>query len=83
MGIVEGDYHWHSHPEDDEFFLVLEGRLLIDLEDRTIELGPHQGVTIGKGVRHRPRAPVKTIMLMVETASIDPIGEDATASRPG
>ena len=75
IGIVEGDYHWHSHEHDDEFFFVLSGKLLIDLEDQTIELNPHQGVTISKGVLHRPRAPRKTVMLMVETASIDPIGD--------
>jgi mannose-6-phosphate isomerase-like protein (cupin superfamily) len=74
IGIVEGEYHWHNHPDDDEFFFVLSGRLLIDLEDRTIELGPMQGTTITKGVMHRPRAPQKTVMLMAETKSIDPIG---------
>lgn len=74
LGIVEGEYHWHKHDEDDEFFFVLEGQLLIDLEDRTIELNPQQGVTITKGVMHRPRAPQKTVMLMVETTSIQPTG---------
>src|SRR6185295_4336293 len=68
LGIVEGEYHWHKHDNDDEFFFVLQGQLLIDLEnDRTIELNPNQGVTITKGVMHRPRAPIKTVMLMVET----------------
>lgn len=76
IGIVEGDYHWHTHEDDDEFFFVLSGKLYIDLEDKTIELNPNQGVTISKGVQHRPRAPHKTVMLMVETASIDPIGND-------
>ena len=74
LGIVEGEYHWHKHDNDDEFFFVLEGQLLIDLEDRTIELNPGQGVTITKGVMHRPRAPKKTVMLMVETSSIQPTG---------
>jgi len=74
LGIVEGEYHWHKHENDDEFFFVLSGQLLIDLEDRTIELNPNQGVTITKGVMHRPRAPQKTVMLMVETASIEPTG---------
>jgi mannose-6-phosphate isomerase-like protein (cupin superfamily) len=74
MGIVEGEDHWHKHENDDEFFFVLEGKLFIDLEDKTIELNPFQGTTISKGVMHRPRAPQKTIMLMVETDSIDPIG---------
>ena len=75
IGIVEGEYHWHKHDNDDEFFFVLQGRLFIDLEDRTIELGPHQGVTITKGVMHRPRAPQKTVMLMVETCTIVPTGD--------
>lgn len=74
VGIVQGEYHWHQHENDDEFFFVLEGQLLIDLEDRTIELNPNQGVTISKGVVHRPRAPRKTVMLMVETATIQPTG---------
>ena len=74
IGIVEGEYHWHKHDNDDEFFFVLEGQLLIDLEDRTIELNPNQGVTITKGVMHRPRAPKKTVMLMMETAEIEPTG---------
>lgn len=76
IGIVEGDYHWHKHDDDDEFFFVLSGKLYIDLEDKTIELNPNEGTTISKGVMHRPRAPRKTVMLMVETAEIDPIGND-------
>src|ERR1051326_3719556 len=62
IGIVQGEYHWHKHDKDDEFFLVLSGKLFIDIEGRTIELGPHQGVTIPKGVLHRPRAPQRTVM---------------------
>jgi len=75
LGIVEGEYHWHKHDHDDEFFFVLSGQLLIDLEGSTIELNPNQGVTISKGVMHRPRAPKKTVMLMVETSSIQPTGD--------
>lgn len=75
IGIVHGEYHWHKHDRDDEFFFVLSGQLLIDLEGRTIELNPSQGVTISKGVMHRPRAPEKTVMLMVETSAIQPTGD--------
>ena len=75
IGIVEGEFHWHKHDNDDEFFFVLEGQLLIDLEGQTIELNPNQGVTITKGVMHRPRAPKKTVMLMVETGNIVPTGD--------
>lgn len=75
LGIVEGEFHWHKHDNDDEFFFVLEGQLLIDIEGRTIELNPNQGVTISKGVMHRPRAPKRTVMLMVETSAIQPTGD--------
>jgi mannose-6-phosphate isomerase-like protein (cupin superfamily) len=75
LGIVEGEFHWHKHDNDDEFFFVLEGQLLIDLESKTVELNPGQGVTISKGVMHRPRAPKKTVMLMMETSNIEPTGD--------
>ncbi len=75
VGIVEGEYHWHKHDKDDEFFFVLSGQLLVDLEDRTIELNPNQGVTVPRGVVHRTRAPRKTVMLMVETSEIQPTGD--------
>ena len=74
LGIVQGEFHWHKHDKEDEFFFVLEGRLLVDLQDRTIELGPSQGVTIPKSVMHRPRAPQKTVMLVVEDSTIEPTG---------
>jgi mannose-6-phosphate isomerase-like protein (cupin superfamily) len=75
VGIVQGEYHWHKHDQDDEFFFVLQGKLFIDIEGRTIELEPMTGVTISKGVMHRPWSPGKTVMLMMETSSIDPIGD--------
>jgi mannose-6-phosphate isomerase-like protein (cupin superfamily) len=76
LGVVQGEYHWHKHDADDEFFYVVEGRFLIDLEGRTVELGPRQGFVVPKGVRHRPRAPERTVILMVETATISPTGTD-------
>ena len=81
IGIVEGEFHWHKHDDDDEFFYVVDGKLLIDIEGRTIELKPKQGVTNPKGVMHRPRAPQKTVMLMVETKSIKPTGDSAKKAR--
>jgi len=75
IGIVEGEYHWHKHDNDDEFFFVLEGQLLVDLEDRTIQLNPGQGVTVTRGVVHRTRAPKKTVILMVENHTIQPTGD--------
>ena len=81
LGIVQGDYHWHKHEDEDEFFFVLSGKLYIDLEETTLELNPHQGATISKGVMHRTRAPFKTVMLMVETAGIDPVGTEGEGTR--
>jgi mannose-6-phosphate isomerase-like protein (cupin superfamily) len=85
IAVIKGDYHWHSHTREDEFFYVVEGQLYIDLVDpadptttqdrpRTISLSPRQGVVIPKGVIHRPRAPERTVMLMVETDTIQPTG---------
>lgn len=74
LGVVQGEYHWHKHDEDDEFFYVVEGKLLIDLEGRTLELGPRQGTVVPKGVLHRTRAHERTVMLMVENAGIIPTG---------
>ncbi len=74
MGVVEGEYHWHKHDADDEFFYVVEGQLLIDLEDRVVELNPRQGFVVPKGVLHRTRAPQRTVILMVENAGIIPTG---------
>jgi mannose-6-phosphate isomerase-like protein (cupin superfamily) len=76
LGIVQGEYHWHKHDDDDEFFFVLSGKLFIDLEERTIELNPMTGTTVPKGVMHKTRAIEKTVMLMVETSSIDPLGNE-------
>ena len=75
LGVVQGEYHWHKHDEDDEFFYVVEGKLLIDLEERTVELGPRQGFVVPRGVVHRTRANERTVMLMVENAGIIPTGD--------
>jgi mannose-6-phosphate isomerase-like protein (cupin superfamily) len=75
LAVIRGEYHWHKHDVDDEFFFVVEGKLLIDLENRTIELGARQGFVVPRGVIHRTRAPERTIILMVETAGIVPTGD--------
>ena len=74
LGVLQGEYHWHKHDKEDEFFYVVEGRFLIDLEDRTVELQPRQGFVVPKGVMHRTRAPERTIVLMVEPATVVPTG---------
>src|SRR5687767_11937672 len=66
MGVVQGEYHWHKHDDDDEFFYVVEGTFYIDLEGSVIELKPRQGYVVPKGVFHRTRAPERAIILMVE-----------------
>jgi len=75
LGVIQGEYHWHKHDKDDEFFYVVEGKLLIDLEGRSVELGERQGFVVPKGVVHRTRAPERTIILMVENAGIVPTGD--------
>jgi mannose-6-phosphate isomerase-like protein (cupin superfamily) len=75
LGVMQGEYHWHKHDDEDEFFFVLEGRFLIDLEGRTVELAPWQGFVVPKGVVHRTRAPERTVILMVEGAGVVPTGD--------
>jgi mannose-6-phosphate isomerase-like protein (cupin superfamily) len=78
LGVMQGEFHWHHHDEEDEFFYVVEGRFLIDLqeEDRTVELKPKQSFTVPKGVVHRTRAPERTVILMVEGAGVVPTGDE-------
>lgn len=75
LGIMQGEYHWHKHDNDDEFFFVLDGHFIIDLEDRSIDLKTREGFVVPKGVVHRTRAPEKAVILMVETAAIIPTGD--------
>jgi mannose-6-phosphate isomerase-like protein (cupin superfamily) len=75
LGVMQGEYHWHKHDNDDEFFFVLSGTFIIDLEGRSVVLSPQQGFVVPKGVIHRTRAPEKAVVLMVETATIVPTGD--------
>ena len=75
LGVIRGEYHWHKHNDDDEFFYVVEGQLLIDLEDCVVALSPRQGFVVPKGVLHRTRAPQRTVILMMENAGIIPTGD--------
>jgi len=74
LGVVEGEYHWHTHDDNDEFFYVVEGEFLIDLDGRTVALSPRQAFVVPRGVRHRPRAERRTVILMVEAKGIVPTG---------
>ena len=75
LGVLQGEYHWHKHDQDDEFFFVLDGHFIIDLEDRSIELKPREGFVVPRGVVHRTRAPERAVVLMAETAAIIPTGD--------
>ncbi len=75
LGVVEGQFHWHKHDDEDEFFYVVSGRWIIELEGRVVELKPGQAFTIPRGVMHCPRAPEKTVILMIEGAGVKPTGD--------
>ena len=75
LGVMQGEYHWHSHSDLDEFFYCVDGRFIIDLEGRSVELAPQQGFVVPKGVVHRTRAPERSVVLMVEGADIVPTGD--------
>jgi mannose-6-phosphate isomerase-like protein (cupin superfamily) len=75
LGVLEGEFIWHKHDREDEFFYVVDGKLLIDLEGRTVELAAQQGFVVPQGVRHRTRAPARTVVLMVERATVIPTGD--------
>ncbi len=75
LGVMQGEYHWHKHENDDEFFFVLEGHFIIDLEGRSVDLQPQAGFVVPRGVVHRTRAPDRAVILMVETAAIVPAGD--------
>jgi mannose-6-phosphate isomerase-like protein (cupin superfamily) len=76
LGILQGEYHWHKHDKEDEFFFVLEGHLLIDLEEKTIDLQLWQGFVVPNGILHRTRAPERVVILMVENAGVVPTGDE-------
>ncbi len=82
VGVMQGEFHWHKHDAEDEFFYVVEGHFLIDLEeeDRTVELTPKKGFTVPRGVVHRTRAPERTVILMIEGAGVIPTGDDKAPS---
>ena len=77
LGVMQGEYHWHKHDNDDEFFFVLEGHFIVDLEGRSVDLQAQEGFVVPKGVVHRTRAPERAVILMIETAAITPTGSDA------
>ena len=75
LGVMQGEYHWHKHDKDDEFFFVLDGHFIIDLEDRSVELRRLEGFVVPRGVMHRTRAPERAVILMAESSAIVPTGD--------
>lgn len=75
LGVIQGEFHWHKHDKEDEFFYVISGLLYIDLEEQIIELHPQQGFLVPKGIKHRTRAPERTAIMLVEGSSVKPTGD--------
>jgi mannose-6-phosphate isomerase-like protein (cupin superfamily) len=75
LGILDGEFHWHKHDQEDEFFYVVSGQLEIQLEGRRVDLSPGQGVMVPRGVMHRPVTVGRTVVLMVEGATVQPTGD--------
>ncbi len=73
--IFEGEYHWHIHEQEDEFFLVYSGTITIETDNGLIELSEGQGTVIPKGLRHRPIAEKRAFVLMVEPESLKSKGD--------
>lgn len=76
-----GDFPFHDHPETDDFFLVLEGEVLLDVETETHRLGPGDLFVVPKGVRHRPRAEAEAKVLLIEPKGTPNTGDPATAAK--
>jgi mannose-6-phosphate isomerase-like protein (cupin superfamily) len=77
---VKGEFVWHSHPETDDFFLVLKGHLVIQLRDGEVKLGPGDLYVVPKGVEHRPVAEEETHLLLIEPHGTPNTGDIATAA---
>jgi mannose-6-phosphate isomerase-like protein (cupin superfamily) len=82
LGVMQGEFHWHKHDEQDEFFFVLDGLFRIELDGaETVELGPRQAFTVPAGMRHRPVVPARSAVLMIERAGVVAIGDQDTATE--
>lgn len=77
---LRGEFVWHRHDDTDDFFLVLAGRLVIELRDRRVELGPGELFVVPRGVEHRPVARAEVHVLLIEAAGTPNTGDPATAA---
>ena len=76
LAVMDGDFHWHKHDDEDEFFYVLDGALTIDIEGSpSVKLARGQAITVPRGRMHCPHAHGRTTVLMVEQASVSPTGD--------
>ena len=76
LGVMQGEYHWHRHEHEDEFFFVLDGRFDIELDAHdTVSLGPLEGFCVPAGRLHRPVVPVRAAVLMLERAGVVATGD--------
>jgi len=76
LGVFErGEFHWHKHDREDELFFVVEGKLLLDVDGRTVALGPRQAIVVPRGTLHRTRVEERTVVLMIEAATVVPTGD--------
>ena len=77
---LKGEFVWHSHPDTDDFFLVLKGQLTIQMRDRDVQLGPGDLYVVPKGVEHRPFAEEEVHLLLIEPHGTPNTGDVATAA---
>ena len=77
---LEGPFTWHTHDDTDDFFLVLKGRLRIELRDRAVELGPGEMFVVPRGVEHRPVADEEVHLLLIEPTGTPNTGDPKTAA---
>jgi mannose-6-phosphate isomerase-like protein (cupin superfamily) len=82
IGKIKGEFVWHSHPDTDDFFLVLQGRLTIQLRDRDVELGEGELFVVPRGVEHCPRADEETHILLIEPVGTPNTGDAEAAAAP-
>jgi mannose-6-phosphate isomerase-like protein (cupin superfamily) len=75
-----GEFVWHSHPDTDDFFLVLKGRLTIEMRDGSVSLGPGDLYVVPAGVEHRPVAREEVHLLLIEPSRTPNTGDPATAA---
>jgi mannose-6-phosphate isomerase-like protein (cupin superfamily) len=82
VGKLKGEFVWHSHPDTDDFFLVLKGRLTIQLRDRDVELAPGDLFIVPRGVEHCPKADEETHILLIETKGTRNVGDADAEAAP-